>query len=60
MSRAGLGVGEALKYLLLLFSASVETVPRIQEAEMNQVPTGESFASSPLPDVDSLNPVTVQ
>lgn len=54
------GVGEALKYPLLLFSASVETVPRIQEAEMDHVPTSESFASSLLPDVDSLNPVTVQ
>lgn len=53
-------MGEALKYPLLLFSASVETVPRIQEAEMDHVPTSESFASSLLPDVDSLNPVTVQ
>lgn len=48
VSQVGLEVGEALKYLLLLFPASVEIVPRIQEAEMNQVPTGESLASSLL------------
>lgn len=62
MSQVGLGVGvgEALKYPLLLFSASVETVPRIREAEMNHAPAHESFASSVLPGVDSLHPVTVQ
>lgn len=55
-----MGVGEALKYPLLLFSASVETVPRIREAEMNHAPARELFASSVLPGVDSLHPVTAQ
>lgn len=34
VSQVGSGVGEALKYPLLLFSASVETLPRIREAEI--------------------------
>lgn len=57
MSKVGPGGGGigASEDPLLVFSASMETVPRAQEAGRNLVPS----ASSLFPEVDSRNPLTV-